>query len=188
MNFANKNSCYDFVKTTLRVAQSHGIEIPSMAMDMARDDRSLDLVTEHYHGRDAVGDVSRWEFWSRSTISPLFTAPHTLLLFVRFITPRHWKLPLRLSRKQKISTSSILLVCTERIKFSFIHIATGDALLNKHTSYIFHYFTTFPTDLLTFPSFIHRFVNPKKRPAKRERVPCTATHHGRRSFGFAPEL
>jgi len=31
-----------------------------MAMDMARDDRSLDRVTEHYHGRDAVDDVSGW--------------------------------------------------------------------------------------------------------------------------------
>jgi hypothetical protein len=31
-----------------------------MTMDMARDDRSLDLVTEHYRGRDAVGDVRGW--------------------------------------------------------------------------------------------------------------------------------
>ncbi len=56
VNFAKEASCYDFVKTTLRVAQSHGIEIPSMT----RDDRWLDCVTEHYNGRHPVDEVSKW--------------------------------------------------------------------------------------------------------------------------------
>ena len=66
VNFANKTSCYDFIKTTLKVAQSHGIEIPSITMDIGRDDRWLDRVTEHYDGRDSVGEVSRWECFGRS--------------------------------------------------------------------------------------------------------------------------
>jgi hypothetical protein len=55
VNFTNRDdSCYDFVKTALRVAESHGIEIPSTTKDIP-----LHHVAEHYHGRDAVGDVSR---------------------------------------------------------------------------------------------------------------------------------
>lgn len=158
-----------------------------MAMDMARDERSLDLVTEHYHGRDAVGDVSGWGCVGLGLSFPFSSRP--LLCYCYSISfPRHWKTPIRQSKKQKIFTSSILSICIRRIIYSSIHIATGDALLNKHISYFFHYFTTLPTDLLTFPSLIHRFEHLKKRPAKRERVPCTATHRGRRSFGFAPEL
>eukprot|EP00571_Detonula_confervacea_P016014 CAMPEP_0172307988 /NCGR_PEP_ID=MMETSP1058-20130122/8723_1 /TAXON_ID=83371 /ORGANISM="Detonula confervacea, Strain CCMP 353" /LENGTH=1152 /DNA_ID=CAMNT_0013020311 /DNA_START=101 /DNA_END=3559 /DNA_ORIENTATION=- len=58
VNFTNdKRSCHDFVKTVMRVAKGHGIDIPSMIMDISQNDEDLDRVTVHYNGRDAVGDA-----------------------------------------------------------------------------------------------------------------------------------
>ena len=70
VNFTgNSRSCYDFIKKVLQVSQSHGIEIPSMTMDAAKDDRYLDLVSVHYNGHNAIDDVSRlnyfWNFYFR---------------------------------------------------------------------------------------------------------------------------
>ena len=72
INFTGNNrssSCYEFIKKVLDVSQSHGIEIPSMTMDAAKDDRYLDLVSVHYNGHNAIDDVSRlnyfWNFYFR---------------------------------------------------------------------------------------------------------------------------
>ena len=65
INFTGNNrssSCYEFIKKVLDVSQSHGIEIPSMTMDAAKDDRYLDLVSVHYSGHNAIDDVSRLNF------------------------------------------------------------------------------------------------------------------------------
>ena len=71
VNFTpDKASCYDLVKRILRVAQSHGIEIPSTMEAASRDDRWLDCVTEHYSGRNSVDEVSKMGMcWSISFLS-----------------------------------------------------------------------------------------------------------------------
>ena len=75
VNFTNnKDSCYKFVKTVMKVARSHGIDIPSTTMDVSQHgidvpsttmdisrDRYLDLVTVHYNGGDEVGNVSKMQ-------------------------------------------------------------------------------------------------------------------------------
>ena len=55
----------------MRVARSHGVDIPSTIMDISQDEQDLDLVTQHYIGRDDVGDVS-WMHFSTAILLPLF--------------------------------------------------------------------------------------------------------------------
>ena len=64
MNFSkNKKKSHECMELVLRVAEKHGLVIPSMIMDITKRDRSgysylLDQVSVDYEGRDAVGDVS----------------------------------------------------------------------------------------------------------------------------------
>jgi hypothetical protein len=63
----------------MKVAQSHGIDIPRITMDVATDDRYLDLVSVHYNGRDEIDDVSLVEdncldttpLFSRTSVHPM---------------------------------------------------------------------------------------------------------------------
>ena len=54
MNFSGR-SCNNFIETVVRVARSHGIEIPSILDE--RNERMLGYLTEHYRGGDPVDDA-----------------------------------------------------------------------------------------------------------------------------------
>jgi len=61
----------------LRVARSHGIDIPSVTMETA--DRYLDHVSVHYSGRNDIDDVSNCENgWNQVAV---FTHLHIRLSF-----------------------------------------------------------------------------------------------------------
>ncbi|KAL7551535.1 hypothetical protein ACHAWF_014721 [Thalassiosira exigua] len=57
VNFApgKERSCHEYVRTVMRVAQNHGIEIPQMTMDLCQ--HNLDHLTERYAGHDAESDA-----------------------------------------------------------------------------------------------------------------------------------
>ncbi len=58
VNFAHNNhsSCAEYVRTMLTVALHHGIEIPHVTMEVARN--YLENVTVLYSGSNPVDDVS----------------------------------------------------------------------------------------------------------------------------------
>lgn len=53
----NKGACYELAKTVMRVAESHGLVIPSITMEISRSDRLLEELSVNYTGRDAVEEV-----------------------------------------------------------------------------------------------------------------------------------
>lgn len=58
VNFTNdRRSCYEYIERQMKVAQSHGMVIPSTIMKFSCDSHYIDLVTEHYQGRDPVNDA-----------------------------------------------------------------------------------------------------------------------------------
>jgi hypothetical protein len=57
---SDKESCYDFINTELRILRKHGIEIQSETMMISENDYLLDLVSEQ--GRDSVDDALQVAF------------------------------------------------------------------------------------------------------------------------------
>lgn len=118
VNFTNdKRSCDDFIRTVLRVARSHGIDIPSVTMETA--DRYLDHVSVHYSGRNDIDDVSNYEKCLEPSLASSLTHPTILLI-------RHWTLLVMLSKRQSYFICMIRRICIGRDMSSTTPIATGN--------------------------------------------------------------